>query len=95
MISDRERELERIISDPREELSVEYKDWLDLGTNEHRATLAKAAIAIETRWEGSGCCCSSGVDTNQLLTQLDLSSWTRREVAVVVPPVQVMLIERL
>ena len=35
-----------LIIEPREDLSVEYKDWLDLTTNEHRAVLAKAAIAL-------------------------------------------------
>ena len=40
------KDLEPLVSEPREDLSVEYKDWLDLTTNEHRATLAKAAIAL-------------------------------------------------
>ena len=46
------RELEPLISGPREELSVEYKDWLDLTVNEHRATLAKAAIALANHGGG-------------------------------------------
>ena len=46
------KELERIVSDPREELGVEYKSWLDLRTNEHRATLAKAAIAMANNGGG-------------------------------------------
>jgi hypothetical protein len=39
-------DLEPLISEPREDLGVEYKDWLDLTNNEHRAVLAKAAIAL-------------------------------------------------
>ncbi|MGH6774423.1 AlbA family DNA-binding domain-containing protein [Brucella tritici] len=39
-------ELERLLSDPREDLGVEYKSWLNLSENEHRAVLAKAAIAL-------------------------------------------------
>lgn len=39
-------DLVSLITDPREDLSVEYKGWLDLRTNEHRAVLAKAAIAL-------------------------------------------------
>src|SRR5450756_2438953 len=40
------KDLEPLVSEPREDLSVEYKGWLDLTTNEHRAILAKAAIAL-------------------------------------------------
>ena len=39
------KDLEPLVAEPREDLSVEYKDWLDLTVNEHKATLAKAAIA--------------------------------------------------
>lgn len=46
------RELQPLISEPKEELSVEYKDWLDLTTNEHRAILAKAAIALANHGGG-------------------------------------------
>lgn len=46
------RELQPLISEPREELGVEYKDWLDLKTNEHKATLAKAAIALANHGGG-------------------------------------------
>ena len=46
------RELEPLVSEPREELGVEYKDWLDLTVNEHRATLAKAAIALANHGGG-------------------------------------------
>ena len=45
-MSSSERELEQIISEPRETLSVEHKSGLDLRSNEHRAKLATAAIAI-------------------------------------------------
>lgn len=40
------QDLEPFIIEPREALDAEYKDWLDLSTNEHKATLAKAAIAL-------------------------------------------------
>lgn len=46
------RELEQLISEPREELGVEYKDWLDLTNNADRATLAKAAIALANHGRG-------------------------------------------
>jgi hypothetical protein len=39
-------DLEPLVSEPREDLSVEYKNWLDLTANEHRAIVAKAAIAL-------------------------------------------------
>lgn len=40
------KDLEPLVTEPREDLSVEYKDWLDLTINEHRAIIAKAAIAL-------------------------------------------------
>ena len=40
------RDLQPLVAEAREDLDREYKDWLDLTTNEHRATLAKAAIAL-------------------------------------------------
>lgn len=40
------QELLPLVAEPREDLSVEHKGWLDLGSNEHRATIAKAAIAL-------------------------------------------------
>lgn len=46
------QELQPLISEPKEELDVEYKDWLDLTTNEHRAILAKAAIALANHGGG-------------------------------------------
>ena len=46
------RELQPLVSEPREELGVEYKDWLNLTTNAHKATLAKAAIALANHGGG-------------------------------------------
>ena len=46
------RELQPLVSEPREELGVEYKNWLNLTANEHRATLAKAAIALANHGGG-------------------------------------------
>ena len=46
------RELQPLVSEPREELDLEYKDWLDLTTNAHKATLAKAAIALANHGRG-------------------------------------------
>jgi hypothetical protein len=45
-------ELQTLLLTPTENLSVEYKSWLDLSENPDRATLAKAAIAIAN--EGGG-----------------------------------------
>jgi Putative DNA-binding domain len=46
-------DLEPLLSAPAEALDVEYKSWLDLRSNdEHRAALAKAAIALAN--EGGG-----------------------------------------
>jgi transcriptional regulator with XRE-family HTH domain len=46
-------ELEPLLAAPAEALDVEYKGWLDLrGNDEHRALLAKAAIALAN--EGGG-----------------------------------------
>ncbi len=39
-------ELKSLVTQPREDLSVEYKDWLDLSITEDKAKLAKAAIAL-------------------------------------------------
>ena len=42
------------MTEPREDLDAEFKDWLDLTSNEHdKATLAKAAIALANH--GGGC----------------------------------------
>ena len=45
-------ELQPFITEPREDLDAEYKDWLDLKDNKHRATLAKAAIAMANHGGG-------------------------------------------
>src|SRR5580658_2224805 len=46
-------ELELLLTAPAEALDVEHKGWLELDTNdEHKALLAKAAIAIAN--EGGG-----------------------------------------
>ena len=42
----RRDELEAALIDPNEDLSFEYKAWLDLGSNHGKATLAKAVIAM-------------------------------------------------
>ena len=41
-----------LISEPREDLAVEYKTWLDLGQEKHKATLAKACIALANHGGG-------------------------------------------
>src|SRR4029077_19763448 len=46
-------DLEPLLTAPVEALDVEYKSWLDLrGNDEHKANLAKAAIALAN--EGGG-----------------------------------------
>ena len=47
-----EQELLPLITLPREDLSTEYKDWLDLSDNSHKAVLAKAAIALANHGGG-------------------------------------------
>lgn len=42
----RRDELEAALRNPNEDLSFEYKGWLDLGSNHGKATLAKAVIAM-------------------------------------------------
>ncbi len=46
------RRLQQLISHPREDLDIEYKGWLDLNSPDHRATLAKAAIALANHGGG-------------------------------------------
>ena len=46
------RRLQQLVSHPREDLGVEHKQWLDLRVNPHRATLAKAAIALANHGGG-------------------------------------------
>ena len=45
-------ELRPLLTEPREDLGAEYKGWLDLTTNEHRAIVAKAAIALANHGGG-------------------------------------------
>ncbi|WP_300054888.1 helix-turn-helix domain-containing protein [uncultured Roseobacter sp.] len=40
------QDLETLLTDAREDLSAEYKSWLNSTSNEHRAVFAKAAIAL-------------------------------------------------
>ena len=44
--------LERYIVNPIEDLDAEYKGWLDLSEESHRATLAKAVIALANHGAG-------------------------------------------
>ncbi|WP_417837319.1 RNA-binding domain-containing protein [Thalassospira tepidiphila] len=41
-----------LLTDPREDLGAEFKDWLNLQDNEHKAVVAKAAIAIANHGGG-------------------------------------------
>ena len=41
-----------LISEPHEDLAVEYKTWLDLGQEKDKATLAKACIALANHGGG-------------------------------------------
>ena len=45
-------ELQPLLAEPREDLAVEYKTWLDLTVTEHKATIAKAAIALANHGGG-------------------------------------------
>ena len=46
------RELQQLVSEPREDLSVEHKGWLNLNETKQKATLAKAAIALANHGGG-------------------------------------------
>jgi hypothetical protein len=47
------RRLADLLIDPHETLDVEYKEWIDIqGNNEHKATLAKALIALANHGGG-------------------------------------------
>lgn len=46
------QELMPLLVEPREDLGVEYKSWLDLEDTQHKATLAKAAIALANHGRG-------------------------------------------
>jgi len=45
-------ELQPLLGEPREDLAVEYKTWLDLSNNEDKARIAKAAIALANHGGG-------------------------------------------
>ena len=45
-------QLDRLVRYPREDIDVEYKDWLDPRTDKDRASLAKAAIALANHGGG-------------------------------------------
>ena len=45
-------ELQPLLGEPREDLAAEYKTWLDLTINDHKAVLAKAAIALANHGGG-------------------------------------------
>jgi hypothetical protein len=45
-------ELQRLLANPNENLSIEYKSWLDLSYIPGKATLAKAAIALANQGGG-------------------------------------------
>jgi hypothetical protein len=47
-----EAELRSLVTTPREDLGVEYKDWLDPSSNHGRATVARAAIALANHGGG-------------------------------------------
>ena len=46
------RELQPLITEPREDLAAEYKGWLNLESEKHKATLVKAAIALANHGGG-------------------------------------------
>ena len=58
-------ELQPFLVEPREDLAAEYKNWLDLTTNEHKAVLAKAIIAMANH--GGGYIIIGFVDKGHLL----------------------------
>jgi Putative DNA-binding domain len=45
-------ELQPLLGEPREDLAAEYKTWLNLTINDHKAVLAKAAIALANHGGG-------------------------------------------
>ena len=45
-------DLQPLISEPREDLAVEYKTWLDITQEKGKATLAKACIALANHGGG-------------------------------------------
>jgi predicted HTH transcriptional regulator len=51
-MSDRSKQLEGFLIDPRETLEFEIKEWLDLSNKEAKKTLAKAIIAMANHGGG-------------------------------------------
>jgi hypothetical protein len=51
-MSDGPRDIVALVTEPREDLSTEFKDWLDLRNVRDRGTLAKAAIALANHGGG-------------------------------------------
>lgn len=47
-----QRQLEALLLNPREDLSIEVKSWLDLNERGHQATLAKAIMALANHGGG-------------------------------------------
>lgn len=45
-------ELRPLVTEPREDIGVEYKDWLDPASNHGKATIARAAIALANHGGG-------------------------------------------
>ena len=45
-------QLDRFVAYPREDVGVEYKDWLNISVERDKATLAKAAIALANHGGG-------------------------------------------
>lgn len=48
----RNSDLEALLKEPREALDIEIKEWLDLGSNDHKAALAKEVIALANHGGG-------------------------------------------
>jgi hypothetical protein len=51
-MSEHQRDLRQLLIAAREDLDIELKTWLDLNTNEHRADLAKALLAMANHGGG-------------------------------------------
>lgn len=51
-MASRNEHLDNLVSEPREALDVEVKQWLDLTDNDHRAVLAKEVIALANHGGG-------------------------------------------
>jgi predicted HTH transcriptional regulator len=51
-VDDQPTDLQRLVLEPAETLEVEYKAWLDLTSNAHKAKLAKELIALANHGGG-------------------------------------------